>query len=240
MPVPFDIQDHYGTPPEDYWLDSYFEWTLEYFADQIEVVKKLLPFKNGMSALDVGAGLGKCMISLKNAGFDTYGFEPSKPFFDRAVSKMGIEKNRLKLGMIEEMEYPENSFDFITFGAVFEHLYHPAQNLEKALKWLKPNGIIHIEVPSSKHFIAKLINIYYRLRGTNYVTHISPMHTPFHLYEFGLKSFEELGKKLGYKIEKHQFDVCVISYIPKILLPLFRKYMKWTKTGMQLTVYLRK
>ena len=34
------------------------------------------------------------------------------------------------------------------------------------------------------------------MRGTNYVTNISPMHSPFHLYEFGLKSFEELGKKI--------------------------------------------
>ena len=24
LPIPFDIQDHYGVPPEDYWKDSYF------------------------------------------------------------------------------------------------------------------------------------------------------------------------------------------------------------------------
>lgn len=239
-PVPFDIQDHYGTPPEEYWRDGYFEWHPDYFSHQIKKVKELIPFKEGMTALDVGAGLGKCMLSLNRAGFDTFGFEPSKPFFERAISKMGIDKQKLKLGMIEEVDYPDNSFDFITFGAVFEHLYHPAQSLEKALRWLKPNGIIQIEVPSSKHFIAKLFNFYYRLRGTNFVTHISPMHTPFHLYEFGLKSFEELGKKLGFKIEYHQYDVCEIFFIPKIFHPLLTKYMQWTKTGMQLTVYLRK
>ena len=52
------------------------------------------------------------------------------------------------------------------------------------MKWLKPGGIVHIEVPS-KHFINKLVNIYYRLIGTNYLL-ISAMHTPFHLYEFSL------------------------------------------------------
>jgi 2-polyprenyl-3-methyl-5-hydroxy-6-metoxy-1,4-benzoquinol methylase len=240
MAVPFDIQDHYGTPPEKYWRDSYFEWHPAYFSDQIKIVKELLPFRNGMTALDVGAGLGKCMLSLNQAGFDTFGFEPSKPFFERAISKMGIRRERLKPGMIEEVDYPENSFDFITFGAVFEHLYHPAQNLEKALKWLKPNGIIQIEVPSSKHSIAKLFNFYYRLRGTNYVTHLSPMHTPFHLYEFGFKSFEELGKKLGYKIEKHQYHACEIWGFPKLFHRMLTRYMEWTNTGMQLTVYLRK
>ena len=86
MPIPFNIQDHYGIPPESYWNESYFQWSPNYFSRQIETVKKLLPYKEGMTALDVGAGLGKCMISLNKAGFDTYGFEPSQPFFERAIS----------------------------------------------------------------------------------------------------------------------------------------------------------
>jgi 2-polyprenyl-3-methyl-5-hydroxy-6-metoxy-1,4-benzoquinol methylase len=241
MPIPFDIQDHYGTPPEEYWQESYFtDPGPNYFGPEIKTAKELLSFTPGMTALDVGAGLGKCMISLNNAGFDAYGFEPSQPFYQRAIANMGVSPERLKLGMIEELDYPENSFDFITFGAVFEHLYHPAASLEKAFKWLKPTGVIHIEVPSSRHFIARLFNFYNRLRGTNYVTNLSPMHSPFHLYEFGLKSFEELGKKLGYRIDKSLYSVCEIYFIPKIFHPFLRKYMEWTKTGMQLTVYLRK
>ena len=240
QPIPFDIQDHYGTPPEEYWKSGYFEWTPEYFAPQIKVIKDMLPFKPGMTALDIGAGLGKSMLSLNNAGFDSYGFEPSIPFYERALSKMKINPDRLKLGMIENVDYDEASFDFITFGAVFEHLYHPAASLEKALKWLKPNGIVQIEVPSSNHLIAKFINLYYRLRGTNYVTNLSPMHSPFHLYEFGLKSFEALADKLNFRIEKSYYDVATIEFVPKILHPVVGKYMEMTDTGMQLTVYLRK
>lgn len=74
QPIPFDIQDHYCVPPEDYWKSGAFEWTQTYFKEQIKIVKRLLSFENGMTALDVGAGLGKSMISLSNAGFDTYGF----------------------------------------------------------------------------------------------------------------------------------------------------------------------
>ena len=36
------------------------------------LAKKLIDFNEGMSALDIGAGLGKCMISLERAGFDTF------------------------------------------------------------------------------------------------------------------------------------------------------------------------
>jgi len=240
QPIPFDIQDHYGTPPEEYWRPAEFEWHPNYFGRQIGIVKELLPFKQGMKALDIGAGLGKCMISLQNAGFDAYGFEPSVPFHERAIAKMKIDPSRLKLGMVEDLEYPENFFDFITFGAVFEHLYHPADSLKKVLRWLNPGGIIQIEVPSSRHFVSKLINLFYRLRGTSYVTNLSPMHNPFHLYEFGLKSFQEAQKKMNFSIVKHHYDVCDINPVPSFLHSPFRKYMEWTDTGLQLTVYLRK
>jgi 2-polyprenyl-3-methyl-5-hydroxy-6-metoxy-1,4-benzoquinol methylase len=242
QPIPFDIQDHYGTPPEEYWAQGYHNWTDDpnYFLTEINIAKKLLPFKEGMTALDVGAGLGKCMIALNNAGFDAYGFEPSTPFYERAISKMNIDPGKIKHGKIEDIDYPDNSFDLILFTSVLEHVYHPAASLEKAMKWLKPNGIIFIEVPSSKHLIARLINSYYKLRGTNYVTHLSPMHPPFHLYEFGLKSFEALGKKINYNIAAHYYYVCEISFVPKFLHPIFRKYMESTNTGLELAVYLRK
>jgi 2-polyprenyl-3-methyl-5-hydroxy-6-metoxy-1,4-benzoquinol methylase len=240
QPVPFDIQDHYGIPPESYWKPEYFEFNPDYFLGQIQVAKKLLDFKPGMRFLDIGAGIGKCMIAMKNAGFDAYGFEPSQPYYERALSIMNISEDRLRLGMMEEIEYEENSFDFITFGAVFEHLYHPAFCLKKALKWLKPGGIIYIEVPSSSYFAARLINFYYRLIGTNYVSNLSPMHMPFHLYEFSPKSFTELSGQLGFTIKQYRYYVGESILVPKLLAPILNRYMKWTNTGMQLEIWLSK
>jgi ubiquinone/menaquinone biosynthesis C-methylase UbiE len=240
QPVPANIQDHYGTPVESYWKPEYFQWTPQYFAPQLAMLEQLMPTKPGMKALDIGAGIGKCMLSMQKAGFEAYGFEPSQSFYEKAISNMGVPADRLQLGMIEEVDYPANSFDFITFGAVFEHLYHPAQCLAKAMGWLKPGGIVHIEVPSSKHFIPKMINAYYKLTGVNYVTNISPMHSPFHMYEFGLKSFEKLAATLNYELVKYEYTVCDIYFVPKVFHPLLRAYMERTQTGMQLTVWLRK
>src|SRR5258705_3134406 len=151
QPVPFNIQDHYGVLPENYWKPVYFEPDPEYFLEQIKIAKRLLDFKPGMRSLDIGAGIGKCMIAMEHAGFEAYGFEPSLPYYEKAISQMNISKERLRPGMMEEMEYEENSFDFISYSAVFEHLYHPAFCLKKSLKWLKPGGVIHIEVPSSRY-----------------------------------------------------------------------------------------
>jgi 2-polyprenyl-3-methyl-5-hydroxy-6-metoxy-1,4-benzoquinol methylase len=239
QPVPFDIQDHYGVPPESYWKENYFTITDNYFQGELARLKTLLDFKDGMKSLDVGAGLGKQMIALSKAGFDAYGFEPSKQFHERAISKMGINPDKLKLGMIEEVEYPENHFDFISFGAVLEHLYDPSDSILKTLKWLKPNGIIHIEVPSSDWLIGKIINFFYKLKLTDYVGNLSPMHEPFHLYEFGLKSFEKHARQHGYELAFHEYYVSQ-TFMPKIADYILKPYMRWTNTGMLLCVWLRK
>lgn len=239
QPIPNDLQDHYGIPPEDYWKDEYFIENKDYFKKEIEVLEKIMKVSVGMKSLDIGAGLGKQMIALADAGFDAHGFEPSKPFYRQAISKMKIDPTKLKLGMIEELEYPDNYFDFISFGAVLEHLYDPADSINRAMKWLKPTGILHIEVPSSKWLVGKIINFYYKLKMTDYVGNISPMHEPFHLYEFGLKSFEKHAKKNNYEIAFHEYYVCQ-TFLPKILDTVLVPYMKKTNTGMQLCVWLRK
>jgi ubiquinone/menaquinone biosynthesis C-methylase UbiE len=240
LPIPSNIQDHYGVPPESYWIPSYFDWNESYFSKEINVLKNLQELKNEMKALDVGAGIGKCMISLNKYGFDVFGFEPSEQFYKKAIEKMGLDPNKLSLGMIEEMDYPSDFFDFVTFGAVFEHLYHPGNSLEKALAWTKKAGLIHIEVPSADYLISNLINFYYKLIGTNFVTNISPMHMPFHLYEFTLNSFKKLGEKLGFSVVHYEYFVGVNPVIPKVLLPILNKYMKSSNKGLQLTVWLKK
>jgi 2-polyprenyl-3-methyl-5-hydroxy-6-metoxy-1,4-benzoquinol methylase len=240
MPVPNDIQDHYGLPPETYWKTELFAWDENYFSEEIKELKKLMPITHGMKALDIGAGLGKSMLSLQKAGFDAYGLEASIPFYERAISKMNIPKERLKFSMLEDIEYSVEEFDFITFGAVLEHLYDPAGSIKKALKWLKPGGIIHIEVPSSKHLIQRMINWYYRLMGTFYVSNISPMHSPFHLYEFDLKSFKKLGEQNYFDVVKADYFVCDIMFFPAIIQPLLAKYMKSTNEGMMLVVWLKR
>ena len=240
QPIPVNIQDHYGIPPENYWKEEYFNVDANYFSNQIETAKQLIDFKDGMDALDIGAGLGKCMISLNNSGFNTFGIEPSITFRDKAIEKMKIDPEKIKLGMLEDLDFPEESFDFITFGAVLEHLYDPAAAIEKTIKWLKPNGVIQIEVPSSKWLIPNFFNFYFKLRRTNYVTNLSPMHEPFHMFEFDLESFKVLSKSHGFDIVHHEDMIGDIYHIPRIIHPLLRWYMTATNKGMQLTVYLKK
>jgi len=65
------------------------------------------------------------------------------------------------------------------------------------------------------------------------------MHTPYHLYEFGLKSFEKHSPGAGYAVAFHEYYPCATNMARWLARP-FNAVMKWTDTGMQLAVWLRK
>lgn len=235
QPVPENLGDHYGLPPEQYWSDeSHWHWSPDYYSAEIADAKRLLGFTLGMKALDVGVGLGKGVRSLNHAGFDTWGIEPSPAFRDHAISRFGLDPDRIALTSLETANFPEDQFDFVTFGAVLEHLYDPSAALRRAMRWLRPGGILHLEVPSSDYLMSKLLNLFLSLQGTNYVTNISPMHAPYHLYEFTLRSFR------GWPVAHHRYMVGDILHLPRFIHPPLNWWMERAGSGMQLVVFLRK
>tara|TARA_B100000963_G_C22514348_1_gene619918 strand:+ start:234 stop:1103 length:870 start_codon:yes stop_codon:yes gene_type:complete len=239
-PIPASINDHYNINPDKYWKKEYFNVDENYFLHEIKLAKEFLNFKNGMKALDIGGGIGKANLALTSSGFNTTSIEPSKTFRKLAIEKFNIPENKYLLHSIETADFENNYFDFITFGAVLEHLNDPSYSIIKSMKWLKKGGIVQIEVPSSKHLIAKIYNLFFKLRSTNYVTNLSPMHEPYHLYEFDLKSFEEHSKRNGYEIVHYEYFICSIYNIPTLFHPVLSWIMKITNTGMQLSIWLKK
>ncbi len=238
QPVPMSIDDHYGVPPESYWDPAYFVVPEDYFSREVRIGRELVG-PGPKRALDIGAGLGYAMVQLEKAGFETHGLEPSAPFRDRAISKLSIDPQRLRLGSVEETDYPEASFDLINLCVVLEHIGDPGAALSRALTWLKPGGVIHVEVPSAEWLIVRLTNLYYRFRRSDCVGNLSPMHPPYHLHEFTVGSFREHGRKNGYTVELSAHYVCP-TYLPKFLDVIARPLMAWTRTGMEVAVWLRK
>lgn len=239
QPTPLDIQSHYGIPPEEYWQESYFIDDPMYGLSEINTAKGLMDFEKGMKALDIGAGIGKCMNALTLAGFEAYGIEPSEQFRTKAISRMGIMPERLVNSTLEDADYPNNEFDFITFGAVLEHLCDPSESIIKTIQWLKPSGVLHIEIPSSDYLINKMFNWYYKLTGSNFVANISPMHEPYHLFEFTLKSFKKHAAQNDYKVAEHQYHACTVPLLPNFTHRPLQWYMDKTNTGMELSLWLK-
>ena len=235
LPIPFDLQDYFGIPSENYRNPEYFLVNENDFKEPIEKAKGLIDFKKEIKSLCVGAGIGKSIITFSKAGFEAHGFEASEPFYQRANTYMSVNLDKIKLGMIETVSYPENCFDLITFNAVLEHFYDPSDSIQKALKWLKPNGIIKKDVTSYVWLISKFMEYYYKIKRTDYVSNLSPMHEPFLLYEFGLKSFEKHGKLNCYEVVDFPYNVCE-TFRPKFADIFLKPYKKSTNSGMDLNV----
>jgi methyltransferase family protein len=242
MPVPKDLRTHYDVPVGDYWREqSDTAQPDRYFSGQIARFRDLWS-GNGKSApvaLDIGAGMGKAMVSMAHSGFETHGIEPSPSFHEFAVTHTGLPPDRIRLAGVEDADFADGSFDFVTFGAVLEHLPQPAEALKKALSWTHPCGLVHVEVPSSDWLMARLVDAAYRVQGLDYTCHLSPMHAPYHLYEFTIGSFEAFAAQAECEVAFCHFYVGV-TYAPRWLDPLLKRVMSKTKTGMQLEVWLRK
>lgn len=239
MPVPVSIEDHYGLTPEEYWKDDYLNIDVNAYLSIIKKLRTIIPYSSGQRTLDVGAGLGHTMKCLENSGYISYGIEPSTPFYANAIKKYAIQTEYLTQRTIEEAEFEREFFDFVTFGAVLEHLYDPGLSIQKALSWLRPGGVIHLEVPNAKWLSAKIFNLYYKITFSGFVANLSPMHSPFHLYEFTKKSFEKHGQINGYKLIDFKVHTCQ-TFLPAVLNNTMRWYMDKTKKGMQLEVWLQK
>ncbi len=243
QPVPATLDDHYGVPPESYWKEHYFDVSDQYFASPIRKFRQLWTNPTGRpmpAVVDIGAGIGKAMRALEREGFDTWGIEPSEPFWRRAIDRMQIPEDRLQLTSVEEAEFAPESFDWVCFGAVLEHLFDPSASLLKAFEWLRPGGLIYMEVPSSDYLMSRLCKLFYRATGAgDYVINTCPMHAPFHLFEFTPKSFARHAQEHGYEVAFQQYLVCD-SYIPWPANRLFQWWMGATNTGMQLEIWLRK
>lgn len=236
-PVPETIAQHYDRAPEEYWHEA--QLAEAGVGVPIDTFYSLWAgARDRPRALDIGAGLGRAMMRLADAGFDVYGLEPSATFRERAI-ELGADPARLAHAAVEDADYPSGQFDLVSFGAVLEHLHDPAAALERALAWLAPGGLMVAEVPSARWLLGRSLNAVYRLQGSGLVTNLSPMHPPFHLHEFTVESFRLHGLRAGYEVTASRFFPGD-PLLPAPLGGLARRLMAVTDTGMQLEVWLRR
>lgn len=103
--------------------------------------------KKGGCILDVGCGAGIFLYAFKKyfSDWDTLGIEPTDEFANVAKEK-GIN---IIYGYLEENTV-DKKFDLITLNHVLEHLDKFKEMLSMLKIYLKKEGLLYIEVPSSK------------------------------------------------------------------------------------------
>ena len=100
---------------------------------------------------------------MEAASFIVHSIEPSEAFSRKAVEQLGGDSCSDRLKSIDDAVFYDESFDFLTSGAVRGHIDDPCAAIKKVLKWVQPGGIVHAEVLGSNYIISRLINAYTRL-----------------------------------------------------------------------------
>lgn len=96
----------------------------------------------------------------------------------------------------------KRQYDYAFFGDVLEHLKHPDRALKNTMRLLKPDGKLFVSIPNIAHMSARL-----ELLGGNFEYESMGIFDSTHLKYFTLKSFTDLAKRSGYKVEAVDYSL---------------------------------
>lgn len=113
------------------------------------VLEGLLPLR--ARTLDFGAGSGEFVTLMAERGHDAYGFDPGASYVDHATDRLG---GRIRRARWQEIDSRED-FDLVTSFHVFEHLRDPVPAFRAVARWLKPGGLVYVEVPNALRQLEK-------------------------------------------------------------------------------------
>jgi 2-polyprenyl-3-methyl-5-hydroxy-6-metoxy-1,4-benzoquinol methylase len=143
--------------------------------------------KSSGSILDLGAGTGAFLNTMKIAGWHCAGIEPDKTARDKASELCGIHLKQSE----ELFSLPAESFDAITLWHVLEHVHQLHEYVQKFSEVLRPGGKLFIAVPNYTSKDAQIYGSYW-----------AAYDVPRHLYHFSPKAMERLLNGHGLRLHK--------------------------------------
>jgi SAM-dependent methyltransferase len=135
--------------------------------------------------LDFGCGWGFFLGAARERGWEPYGLEPLPGHAVFARNQFGA---KVVADVLREDAFQPGFFDAITSFQVFEHLPDPDGDLARLYGFLKPGGLILIEVPTLDVWSARLFGSRHR--------HFNPDHVNF----FSFHTLEMLLEKRGFQV----------------------------------------
>jgi SAM-dependent methyltransferase len=142
---------------------------------------------NGGRLLDIGCGYGRFLAGMQGPNWQLAGTEISETAMTHVQET--VSGAEIHHGLIEDVDFPEVSFDVITMIAVLEHVKDPKATLARVSKWLAPGGTLLVQVP----YIAPFIRLKRLLP-------FAPVYfeAPRHLYDFSPKTLPRYIREAGY------------------------------------------
>jgi 2-polyprenyl-3-methyl-5-hydroxy-6-metoxy-1,4-benzoquinol methylase len=95
--------------------------------------------------LDVGCGNGRFLDRMRELGWEVVGVEPDGEAAKIAQERFGFSVHE---GTLEEVAFPDDTFDAITMSHVVEHLPDPINTLRECQRILKKSGRLVMTTPN--------------------------------------------------------------------------------------------
>lgn len=106
-----------------------------------------LRLRPGARVLDAGAGAGRLVRALRDAGYDASGIDPS-------ARSVGLSGDLVRRSSIDD--HSDSDLDAIVLWHVLEHLDDPEADLRKLRAWLASRGLLLVGVPNAGSLQARI------------------------------------------------------------------------------------
>lgn len=137
----------------------------------------------GMRVLDLGCGDGRTLWTLQQLGCEGVGVD-----FDRQAAEAARARGlNVRVGALDQQEFPDEAFDAILLSHVIEHLPDPLATMEECLRILKPGGQLKMLTPNAS-------SLGHRWFGVHWIA----LDPPRHLNIFTPRSLERLMGEDGF------------------------------------------
>jgi ubiquinone/menaquinone biosynthesis C-methylase UbiE len=102
-------------------------------------------------SLDAGMGPGRLCVALEQRGWTICGVDASDVMVEVARERLPTAHERLLVGRIEELPFPDGSFDLVTATGVLEYAT-VASALAELARVLKPGGRAVVSYPNPEAY----------------------------------------------------------------------------------------
>jgi len=115
-------------------------------AKRLRLLQKHYSF-SGLKVIDCGCGAGGYVMEFLKLGADACGIEFSEEKVNQ-FKAAGKEPDRVKVGDLQRMDFPDRTFDFALLNEVLEHVPDDRRALAEVFRILKPHGTLAVFSPN--------------------------------------------------------------------------------------------
>jgi SAM-dependent methyltransferase len=106
---------------------------------------KLQKWSRGTTLLEVGCGAGDFLLAAHRAGWSVHAVEYNRTMVEALRDRFDLD---VKTGELAPGLWEEAGFDVVAFWNVLEHVNDPIRNLGLAARYLRPGGVVLMNIPT--------------------------------------------------------------------------------------------